>query len=333
MASMYESAQVGKRQEIIDDIFNVEADETPFLSMLKVGKAPNQLLASWVGEVYPDVASTGVLDGTAATTPLSVDRHLLQGCGQHFRRQWGVTTLADLTNAVGVSRDEAGHQMMLAMLLLKRQMEQQFLSADDAAAENGGTPWTCRGVFEWLISGAQGNYPTPSALRPAAACLYTGAFASVTQDAFRTLMINAAAARKSTVALTGLVGQDLKAAIDDWTNIYPVASTSSQPRMTYTVAGSNVVKNFVDRLVFSAGTADVAVSHFLTRTTSTGAAGTYSTKNGVFLDMNMWECAYMKKPANTNLALDGSGRKGFVDAVAILKCLNPLGQVSVECSS
>lgn len=333
MASMYESAQVGKRQEIADKIFNVEAEETPFLSMLKVGSTPNQLLASWIGEVYPDAASTGVLDGKAATTPNSVPRYTIQGTGQHFRREWGVTTLAQLTNVVGAGRNEAGRQMALAMVILKRMMEQQFLSADDAAAESGATPWTVRGVFEWLKATAQTNYPVPSALRPAAACLYTDAFASITQDVFRALMIAASDARKGVVRLTGLVGQDLKAAIDDWTNVYPVASTSSQPRMQYTVAGNNVVKNFVDRLQFSCGTADLVVSHYLTRTTSTGAAGTYGSKNGVFLDMSMWDVAYMQKPANTNLAPDGSGKKGFIDAVAILRCFNPLGQVKVQCSS
>jgi hypothetical protein len=330
---MYESAQVGKRQEIADKIFNVEAEATPFLSMLKNGPQPQQLLASWIGETYPDAASTGVLDGVPATTPLSVPRYTIQGTGQHFRREWGVTTLAQLTNVVGAGRNEAGRQMMLAMTLLKRMIEQQFLSADDAAAEDGSTPWTCRGVFEWLKNAAQTNYPVPAALRPAAAALYTGAFASLTQALFRALMVTASSARKGTLALTGLVGQDLKTTIDDWTNVYPVASTSSQPRMQYTVAGNNVVKNFVDRLQFSCGTADLAVSHFLARTTSTGAAGTYSSKNGVFLDMSMWDVCYMQKPANTNLAPDGSGKKGFIDAVAILRCFNPLGQVKVDCSS
>jgi hypothetical protein len=333
MASMYETNQVGKRQELLDKIYNIEAAETPLLSMLKVGAAPNQMLASWVGEVYPDVASTGVLDGVPATAPGNVSRYLMQGCAQHFRQEWGVTTLAQLTNAAGVGRNEAGHQMMLSMLLMKRQLEQQFLSADDAAAESGATPWTVRGIFEWLKDTAQANYPVPAALRPAAAALYTAAYASLDQDAFRTCLIAAAKARKGPVKLTGFVGQTLKSKIDDWTNVYPVASTSSQPRMQYVVQGNDVLKNTVDQLRFSAGTVDLIESHFLTRTTSTGAEGTYSAQSGAFLDLAMWQVAYLQKPANTNLAPDGSGKKGFVDAVAILKCLNSLGQVKVQPSS
>jgi hypothetical protein len=81
------------------------------------------------------------------------------------------------------------------------------------------------------------------------------------------------------------------------------------------------------------GSADVAVSFFLNRTTSTGAASTYADKSGLFFDRSMWQLAYLKKPANTNLPPDGSGVKGFIDAVAILKCLNPRGQIKVQPSS
>jgi len=333
MASMYEANLVGKRQEILDKIFNVEAEETPCLSLLRKAGPPNALLATWVAEAYPDVASTGVLDGAAATNPGRVDRHLLQGCGQHFRQEWGVTTLTEVTNTAGTGRNEAGHQMAKAMLLLKRQMEQQILSTTECASESGATPWTMRGAFKWLLNTEQALYPVPSAIRPAAAALYAGAYASLDQDAFRTLMLTAAKAKKSTVSLIGMVGETLKTKIDDWTNIYPVASTTSQPRMQYTVAGNNVLKNFVDRLVFSAGSATLAVNYFIDRDTTSGAANTYADKNGLFLDMRMWELAYYKKPANTNLAPDGSGKKGFVDAIALLRCLNPLGQVKVEVSS
>lgn len=332
MAAMYETAQVGKRQEILDRIFNVEAEETPFISMLASGPTPNQMLASWVGEVYPDVASTGVLDGAAASTPAKVDRYLLQGTAQHFRQQWGVTTLANLTNAAGVGRNEAGHQMMLAMMLLKRQMEQQFLSDDDCTIESGATPWTARGAFKWLDSSAQSQYPVPTQLLPSSSTKYVSALASLTQDSFRGLLQAAYAARKGAVDLVGLVDVGLKAVIDDWTTIYPVASTSSQPRMTYAGGDPAVLKNFVDELHFSVGRAKIGLSSFLNRTTSTGAAATVS-GNGVFLDLRMWQLCYLQKPANTNLAADGSGKKGFVDAVAIVKCLNPLGQCKVQCAS
>jgi len=332
MPAMFEANQVGKRQEILDKVFNIDPAQNPFLSWLATGKKPEQSLATWQAEVYPDVASTGVLDGTAATAPARVDRHTLTGCVQQFRREWGVTKRAELTNIAGI-RSEAAHQMMHAMKLMKRMMEQQFLSADDSAEESSPTPWTTRGALEWLKASAQANHPVPAALRPAAAALYTGAFASLTESAFRGLLEAASLARKSPVNLDGFVGLTLKATLDDFTNVFPTSTGANAPRTVYQIRDNSTLQNVVDRLVFSAGEVRLHIAHLIGYTTSTGAAGTYSQKTGVFLDKDMWDVGYMAKPANTNLAEDGSGPKGFIDAFAVLRCKNPLGQVKVQPSS
>lgn len=330
MPSMYEVNQVGKLQEILPAVFNIDPELTPLLSWLATGKKPENSLMTWQAEVYPDVASTGVLDGTPATSPKRIDRELLTGCVQHFRQEWGVTKRANLTSVAGIA-EEAGHQRMAAMLQLKWQMEQQFLSATDSSVESGATPWTTRGALEWLKASAQTNHPVPASLRPAAAALYTGAFASLSETAFRTLLETASLAKKGTVTLAGFVGLTLKATLDDFTNVFPTSSTA--PRTVYQVRDNNQYLNSVDVLVFSAGSVTLAVSHHVGRTTSTGAKGTYSDKSGVFLDKSMWDVGYMQKPSNTNLAEDGSGPHGFIDAFAGLRCKNPLGQVKVAPTS
>jgi hypothetical protein len=333
MPAMLESAQVGKVQDLADKIYNVNAEETPFISTIGENPQPNQMLGSWQGEVYPDVPSTGILDNTAASTPASVGRELMQGVCQIFRREWGVGLVADHINIAGLGRNEKARQLAIAMILHRKMLEQQFLSADDAVAESGMTPWQCRGALEWLKDSAQAAYPVPATLRPATAALYTGAFASLTQDTFRICLMAAAAQRKTTLKLTGFVGDQLKAAIDDWTNIYPVASTSSQPRMTYVVQNNDVVKNVVDQLRFSAGSIDLLISWLINRTTSTGAETTYARKSGIFVDPKMWKKAFLMKPKNTNAAADGSGTRGWIDAIARLEPLNLLGQFKVQPSS
>ena len=332
MASMIESALVGKRQEILDEVFNIESDATPFLSKLKIGKKPLAMLATWVAEVIPDAVATGILDNTAATAPLRVDRYLLQGASQHFRKQWGVSTLAGITEAAGV-KDESAHQMSLAMKLLKRSMEVQFLSDSDSTIENGGTPWTTRGVFSWLANAAQTQHIVPATLRPASAVLYSGAVASLTESLFRVMLEAAYAAVKSPVNLDGYVGYDLKAIIDDWTNVYPVASTTSQPRTAYRVEGNDKYMQGVDVVSFSTGKCAIQLDPYILCTTSTGAATASTPKSGIFLNMDQWDVGYMMKAANTNLAPDGSGKRGFIDAVALLRCKNPLGQVMCQCAS
>jgi len=323
---MNEASLVGKRQEILDDIFNIEAEATPVLSLLKSSGAPNQMLMTWVAEVYPEVASTGVIDGTAASSPTKVDRYLLEGCAQHFRREWGVTTLANLTNVAGTGRNEAGHQKAVAMLLLKRMMEQQILSADDCAVETRSTPWTTRGMFSWLQNGAQSVKPVPSAIRPASANSYTGAIASFTEDSMITMLKSMFSEKKSMLELVGIVGPTLKTYIDNWTCVYPAASTSSQARGIWQNKDPKVFAKVVNQVQTSFGTVDLLVSSFLAVDTATGAATSYSPLSGVFIDPSLWDIAYPMKPANTNLAPDGSGVKGFIDAVVGLRCKNPRGQ-------
>lgn len=333
MPAMTEAAQVGKRQEILDKIINIQPEATPVLSMLPKGAVPNQMLATWQSEVYPDVASTPAIDGAPVTTYERVDRYLLQSYGHFFRRPWAVTKLANLTNVAGAGKNEAARQMFNAMLLLKRMIEQQILSDDDTQADNGSVGFKLRGMGSWLSDSAQAVLPVPSAIRPAAATIYTGALSSLTESLFRDALEAAYTAKKAPLKLNGIVGIDLKAIIDDWTNVFPVASSTSQPRTTYRVDGNQTYMSNVTMVKFSVGEASLMLSEFVKRTTSDGTASATSRKCGYFIDPSMWDLAYMDKIANTNLPADGSGTRGFVDAVAVLRCFNPLGQVHVNCAS
>lgn len=329
MPAMTEAAQIGKRQELRDDIVNIESEATPFLSMLKKGDQPNQMLCSWPAESLPNVASTGVLDNTPVTTFNRVNRYLLQGVCQHFRQPWAVSTLANLTNAAGVGRNEKGRQRKLAMLLTKRQMEQQFLSDSDATVESGATPFTARGLFSWLANAEQSQLAVPSAMRPASATRYTGALTSFTPDAFRTIMQAAYTAKKSPLKLDGFVGRSLKAVIDDFTRVHPVSSSTSQPQTIYRVEGNSEFMNVVDQLGFSFGKIRTHLSEFMLRTVDSGEESASTPNAGAFIDISQWDIAYLAAMANTDLPPDGSGVRGFIDAIAILRCLNPLGQPTV----
>lgn len=332
MPAMTELAQVGKRQEIADDIFNIQPEATPVLSMLKKGKMPNQMLATWQSEVYPDIASTPVVDGSAVSSYERVDRYLLQGYGHYFRRPWAVTTLADLTAVAGAGRNEAGHQLKAAMLLVKRMIEQQILSGDDTQADNGSVGYQMRGMGSWLSDSAQSVLPVDSNIRPATANHYTGALASYTESSFRTQLESAYTEKKSPLSLVGIVDKDLKAVIDDWTNVYPVASSTSQPRTVYRVEGNSTYTNVVSQVKFSTGEASLMLSEFIDRDTSDGSADSVA-GNGYFIDPKMWDLCYMSKPANTNLPPDGSGKRGYIDAVGIVRCFNPQAQLIVDCAS
>lgn len=330
---MTEASQVGKKQEILDEIFNRDPGKTPFLSRLKVGKKPLQMLATWQSEIYPDVGSVGIVDGTPATNPQKTPRYELSGYGHFFRREWGATKLANLTSVAGL-KEEAAHQMLRAIVILKRMMEQQALSADETSAEAGTTPYTMRGAFKWIYASEQAVLPVNVNVRPSSACVLSTAMASMTEGTFRDAIIAASEAINQSVNLEGWMGDTLRGIIDDWTNVYPVASSTSQPRTTYRIENNNAYKNSVETLSFTSGTVALQPpNQWLARNTTTGARTDYSKRSGLFLDMSMWDIGWMEKPGNTNLAPDGSGKKGFVDAVAIVRCLNPLGQVAVYSST
>ena len=53
MAGIYESAQIGIRQDIADIVANVRADQMPFTSMIRKRPRPLQKLTQWQMEDYP----------------------------------------------------------------------------------------------------------------------------------------------------------------------------------------------------------------------------------------------------------------------------------------
>jgi len=70
-------------------------------------------------------------------------------------------------------------------------------------------------------------------------------------------------------------------------------------------------------------------SWYLACEESTGAATNFTTRSGVGVDLSMWEICFIDNPAKYDLEDKGGGPRGYHDEVYILKCLNPLGQVSV----
>lgn len=335
MAGMYEAIQVGKRQELPNVITNIQPGDTPVLSMIKAGARPMQMLGTVVAEQYQDVAFTGELDNTAVTSFTSVQRDPMTVTGQYWRRAWSVSTLADVTTAAGVGTNEAGHQQVAALLLLKRMIELTLCSAQDSAVESGATPWATRGILGWLdvaVSGV-GSYAIPSRVRPTTDTKYTGAGASFAEGDLRSLFTAAFKQRKAMLDLVGVVGPTLRNYIDDFTSVLKSSSSTSQPRTIFRVEGNSTYLNKVTDIEFSSGKATLITSTFIDYTASTGAAGTYSDTSGFFFDPSMFDIGYMKPIANTNLPPDGSGVRGYIDAVGMLRCRNALGQIVIRPTS
>jgi hypothetical protein len=322
---IYETNQVAKRDAIPDEIFMVEKDKTPVFSWLTKTTVEANMLGQVVLEKYPACPSTGVIDGTAVTTVEYVERETADVCAQWFREPWGVTRLAGATNTYGV-KDEKGHQRAWAMKKLRRQLEIQICSADDCASESGATPWTTRGIFSWLSTTAQTTRPVPTNFLPGSSTQYTSAMntSTLTDTALLALMQAAFDETHAPLDLDLFVGGTAKRVIGELTQADP-----------YRMDGLDTVHNKVMLIDVDYGVARVHLAPFLYYTTSTGAASAYTPLSGFGLNKGQWAWEWIKgnAPANTDLAPDGSGDRGYIDCIGRLWSRNPQGQISIVSSS
>lgn len=325
MAGINEAAQVDKKQDRMEAIFNVQVTETPFVSMLTSGAKPKGMKFDWPVETYPDDETTGELDGTDVNSFGSVARELIDGVCMWQRQPWMVTKLANLTETAGAGRKEKAKQAAIAMIRLKRKMERQACSTSDLAVETGGTPWTTRGAFSWMNPSAQAVLPVPANYRPGAANVITTTLAGVTEETFGAMMNAAYTQKRSEVSWDGVVGIDLKLLFDLWTARDTAASASAYPVRAW-AQRMKTVENVVDVLTFSSGTCRLHKSTYLANDVATGAATEYTPRSGLFLEMDMWKKRYLQAVESRELPDLGGGPRGLCDVVWGLVCLNPLGQ-------
>jgi hypothetical protein len=327
MAGLYEVDVVGKIQEIGDSIYIAESEKTPMTRLIPRGKRPNQMLCEWECQKYPDRAFAGSVDGTDVSSYNHTTPQKLSGYAMMLRTEgWMVTRLAQLTKTAGVKNPQA-KQAADDSLILAQMHEKQILSSVDTQAESGATPYRSRAIFSWLQDGAQGVLPVPSDFRPATACLYTGALASFLPANLITMLNAMATAKKGPVDLTAPVGIQLKGQMSTWPQLTSGSANSMASLNVYNLeASEKKLIKAVDEFEFDAGTVRTIPSFYNACTEGTGAASAYTPLSGPFIDLAMWQLCFMLPPSTFEGVDAGGGPRGWHELVAILKCLNPLGQ-------
>jgi hypothetical protein len=334
MPGMYETDVPLKLLEMGDTIFIAESEKTPFSRLVKRGKKPAEMLSEWPCQIYEDAAFTGTLDGTDISTFSHTTRQKLSGYGMLLRTGgWQVTRLAQLIRAAGIKSEKA-KQAADDAIGLARMMEKQLLSTLDTRAESGGDTYRSRGAFSWLSSDAQSVLPVPSDFRPASGCHYTSALASFAASSMETMLEAMATAKKGPVDLAGYVGIKLKVQMSGWAQRHVEDINTAQALTRYNLnANEKKILRVVDFFQFDAGLVHTFAHWYLAHTEGTGASTDYTSRSGLFLDMDMWELNFLQAPTAWQVEDQGGGPRGFHDAVYILKCLNPLGQGYVYTNS
>jgi len=336
MAGMFEADQPMKIAELGDTIFIAESEKTPFTRLVKRGSTPKQMLSQWPVQKYPRRKFGGTMDGTDIATFTKTTREQMEAYAMWIMTEgWMVSKLANLTYTAGVQKKEMAKQAKDDALILAQMIERQVLSNVDTAVEAApATPFRSRAAFSWLSNTAQAVKPVPANFRPAAAAWYDGALASFLPANLEAMLASAAGEKKSPVDLTGFVGLLLKAQMSKWAQLNEAASATDQALTRYNLnASEKKLINVVDMFEFDAGMVNTIPSFYLHATEADGEDSDYTTRSGLFLDLTMWELSFMQTPAGYKLPPQSGGPRGYHDAVYILKCLNPLGQVVVETDS
>ena len=335
MPGMYEKDQPMKIAELGDTIYIAEATKTPFSAMLKRGKEPVQMLSQWPVQIYPTRKAKGTMDGFDISSFNKTTREQMEAFAMWLMTEgWMVSKLADLTKTAGVGKKEKAKQASDDSLILAQMVERQLLSADDTAAEETpATPFTSRGAFSWLSTTAQTVRPVPANFRPASGCVYSGALESFMPADMETMLEVAATAKKGAVDLMAYCGLKLKRQMSTWAQKVTTVADITQIVQTTQSAAEKKISQVVDFFEFDAGKVKTMVSFYLRCDTSTGANTDYTPRSGLFLDLTMWELAFLQAAASYLCPPASGGARGYNDVVYILKCLNALGQCKVESST
>lgn len=332
MATLFERDQTGKYESWEEVVANVEAESCPMTSMMPKGKKPVDVIDNWQAEAYPEVGLKGVPDGKDAETFESTNRKRLQGVIQKVWHNPSVSDLAGEVKVHGIG-NEMSHQVAIAMKLLKRKMEARIGSEQDCRTEDDGTRgYETRGAGLWLDTDAQTTLPVPSEFRPSSDVSKEGAMTACTEALLKGMLSSAFKVTNGQNHLNGFIGIDLKDQFDAFTAYQDDVASKTAVRSLNQNASVRQLIQVVDRIMLGGGSIDLHPTNWLYRDEN-GAATTATYKSLLALQLSMWKVSYVRAPRVVPLDYKGGGQKRIVDAIFILKCLNPLGQLRYKATS
>jgi hypothetical protein len=328
MPALVERNQPGRREDLSDRIAMVDAKATPLVSMLPKDSEPTNVLMEWQADEYPDVRIEGVVDEADTTNYENlVGRVSLKNRVQIFERAPKVSRLANgVSDVAGIGKKkEFAKSVAKAIIMVKRDMEARFCSADDVAEDNGVIGNETRGIFSWISPTAQALYPVPdSQLTPAASC-YTGAFADLTEASLRDLLQSQWNETGMNGKFIGLCGSQLKRKISDF-SLYAPNVTSSTAVRTYQETNKRQLSAVVDIIEGDFGVIELFPTHWLLNGETTNTRQ----RSMAILDLDMWSVRFNERPTFHKHEDKGGGPRGLVSAIAGLVCRSPKGQAKVQ---
>jgi hypothetical protein len=311
-ATTYNTA--GNREDLTSIISVLEPEATPFVSMIKKGKATGTFFETQVDKLN-SVEFSGVEEGEDVTAfkNQSADRARIGNYIQKFRDTFMVSDLQEMVDTAGVASEFANAESK-AVRNVKRSIESAFCSSQDRQADAGaGAPYKTRGMLKWLGVGGQ-----PSDIPAFAQNVANDTTGTQTEATFNSVLQELYEANGMPGGqLTLLAGPSLKKEISNFSR--QLAATNG----TYVVnqdADSKKITLTVNVYEGDFGNVAIVPSLFINRTSG---SDTVDADAGLLIDPEYVSMMSLKAESVTELENQGGGRRGFVDVICGLVCNSP----------
>ena len=314
MASSTSYNTAGNREDLTDIISILEPESTPFVSMMKKGRATGTFV-EWQADKLSTPDFDGVNEGEDVSSfkNQAEDRARLGNYVQKFRDTFQVSDIQELVDTAGVANEFANAEAK-AVRNVKRSIESAFCSSQDRQAEAGsGTPYKTRGMLKWLGDGGQ-----PSDIPAAYQNVANDNTGTQTEATFNSVLQELYEANGMPGGqLTLIAGPSLKQEISNFSR---QASATNNTYVINQDAESRKITLTVNLYEGDFGNVAIVPSLFVNRTSG---SDTLDADAGLLIDPEYVGMHSLKAESATELEDQGGGRRGFVDVIAALACYSP----------
>lgn len=324
MPATFERNQVGKREDLADSIYNIDAKDYPAQSLLPKDKELTNTKMTWQADAYDAPNTEGVVDGADVSTyeDAAENRALLENHVQMVRRTPMVTVMAqDVSKVAGVVNEMAG-AIKKKTVEAKRDVESVICSDNEAQADNGTVPYKTRGLGKWIQATAQSYLPVPEAFRTPSASIDATALANVTKATVNGVMASQYAQTGQKATYPFLCGTKLKARFTEMVGYQPTVANFTAVLRTERGEDSMAYQDTIESFTGDFGTYDLILSNWLGWNNATKVS---DARRGYALDPKMLALRFNKKWAYRALPDLGGGPRGLVETILGLVVKNPLG--------
>jgi hypothetical protein len=326
---LLEKNVVGNQEDWAQYITQADSHETPLLNSIRVGDKPVNVLYQYQADKYDEPTDDPWIDGKDWNTfkSAAANRAELKSRVQWFVETASVSKLAqDVTNAAGVA-DELAREIPKKLTEMSRRIEAAAGSDQAAYEDDGANGNKFQGIGRWIQADATSQlYATPAAYRPGSAQISAVAQASFFENTFRDLLDAQWNVTGYSGGIDGYVGSSLKNRFRDFQFYVPTALTQSTARVTNRQATDTALGEMIDTYRSDYGTVTLRLDKWLHHANFGGSAA-LSKWRGYFLNPSMWEWRWNQRPTVYKPDFEGGSYKAAMDAIIMLVCRNPVGEV------